>query len=581
MKTFRGLGTTPGYTVSRAIAEPVYLSSAQGSANVRSLKKAKSAELTIASASRREWRLHSSRIGISISPDTLHRSSARPFHHSIYASPPPERLRAQCAGGSVHSVHARPRHIGRPTPRFADTDEGPPEPFPSGDIRRLLLDPGLSCNARTSFLMSTSGPNTRTVLPKTVRRFGWGVADQALSSLTNFALGIAVARNVATEELGLYTLVISIIWTVLGVSRVFSTDPLVIRYSAGTHERWRQASRASTGTAVVVGVLCGIVSAIVGSIIEGSIGSTLIVLGATFPALLVQDAWRYAFFAEARGFQAFLNDLIWGIALIGLFAFVLLTGRTTIPWLVAAWGIAAGVAALAGMIQARLTPAPQLAGRWYRSNKALSLPLLGESLIGHGSGTLGNFLLAAIAGAGALGAVRAASLLMGPAQVATMGVGLIAVPEGARTLAVSPERLRRTGITVSAAASASVLLWGLVVISLPSDVKRLLVGESWSEAAPLLLPMAISMAATAATIGARSVLAALQAARRIAKIRVVGGLMQVAAMAMGAFWDGALGAMRTLIVSETVTSGIWWRSALKVLRETPTEASDSREEARG
>ena len=110
--------------------------------------------------------------------------------------------------------------------------------------------------------MSNPEPSVPTVLPRALRRFSWGVADQALSSLTNFALGLAVARSVATEELGLYTLVISAIWTVLGVSRVFSTDPLVMRYSTSTLEQWRQASRAATGTAALMGIACGIASAI-------------------------------------------------------------------------------------------------------------------------------------------------------------------------------------------------------------------------------------------------------------------------------------------------------------------------------
>ena len=421
--------------------------------------------------------------------------------------------------------------------------------------------------------MSNPEPSVPTVLPRALRRFSWGVADQALSSLTNFALGLAVARSVATEELGLYTLVISAIWTVLGVSRVFSTDPLVMRYSTSTHEQWRQASRAATGTAAVVGIVCGIASAIVGWMIGGSIGATLIVLAVTFPALLVQDAWRFAFFAQARGAQAFLNDLTWGVALLGLFAWVLTSGRTTVPWLVSAWGIAAGVAAFGGMIQARLVPAPQLARRWYRGNRDLSLPLLGESIASYGSTSLSNFLIAAIAGASALGAVRAASLLMGPTQVATMGISLVAVPEGARTLAASPDRLRRTGIAISTAASVSVLIWGAMVFFLPADVGRLLVGESWDVAAPLILPMAISMAATAAAIGARSTLAALHEAGHIARVRILGGFLQVGAVAVGAVWDGALGAMRALIVSETLTSGIWWRTARKVLRKPRTELS--------
>jgi O-antigen/teichoic acid export membrane protein len=421
--------------------------------------------------------------------------------------------------------------------------------------------------------MSDIDPIAPAVLPRALRRFSWGVADQALSSLTNFALGLAVARNVATEELGLYTLVISIIWTVLGVSRVFSTDPLVMRYSTSTLEQWRQASRAATGTAALMGIACGIASAIAGWMIGGSIGATLIVLAATFPALLVQDAWRFAFFAHARGAQAFLNDLIWGLALIGLFAWVLSSGRTTVPWFVSAWGLAAGIAALAGIIQARLAPAPSLARKWYRGNKDLSVPLLGESLASYGSTSISNFLIAAIAGASSLGAVRAASLLMGPTQVATMGISLVAVPEGARTLATSPDRLWRTSIAVSTAASVSVLIWGAMVFFLPANVGRLLVGESWDAAAPLLLPMAISMAATAAAIGARSILAAHRDAGRIARVRITGGFIQVGAVAIGTAWDGALGAMRALIVSETVTSAIWWRAARKVIREPRTELS--------
>ena len=156
-----------------------------------------------------------------------------------------------------------------------------------------------------------------------------------------------------------------------------------------------------------------------------------------------------------------------------------------------------------------------------------------------------------------------------------MGISIVAVPEGARTLARSPERIRRIGIAVSTAASVGTLLWGVIVVLLPSDLGRLLVGVSWDPASPLLLPMAISMAAIAAAIGARSILAALREAGRIAKVRIAGGFIQVGAVAAGAVWDGALGAMRALIVSETLTSTIWWRAAHNVLREPHSQISDS------
>ena len=42
-----------------------------------------------------------------------------------------------------------------------------------------------------------------------LRRFGWGMGDQALSSLTNFAVGIAVARSVSASAFGAFALAFS------------------------------------------------------------------------------------------------------------------------------------------------------------------------------------------------------------------------------------------------------------------------------------------------------------------------------------------------------------------------------------
>ena len=51
-----------------------------------------------------------------------------------------------------------------------------------------------------------------------------------------------------------------------------------------------------------------------------------------------------------------------------------------------------------------------------------------------------------VAGLAAVGTLRAGQLLFGPVQMVFLGSGLIAVPEGARALAVSLERLRRASL---------------------------------------------------------------------------------------------------------------------------------------
>ena len=44
------------------------------------------------------------------------------------------------------------------------------------------------------------------------------------------------------------------------------------------------------------------------AVLGGTAGAAFFALGLTLPGLLLQDSWRYSFFALGRGSQAFLND---------------------------------------------------------------------------------------------------------------------------------------------------------------------------------------------------------------------------------------------------------------------------------
>jgi O-antigen/teichoic acid export membrane protein len=64
-----------------------------------------------------------------------------------------------------------------------------------------------------------------------VRRIGWGVADQAVSSLTNFAVSIYVARTLGAEKFGAFSLAYVTYAFALNASRGLGTDPLMVRFS--------------------------------------------------------------------------------------------------------------------------------------------------------------------------------------------------------------------------------------------------------------------------------------------------------------------------------------------------------------
>ena len=69
--------------------------------------------------------------------------------------------------------------------------------------------------------------------------------------------------------------------------------------------------------------------------------------------MLLQDSWRYSFFALGRGSQAFLNDTIWTLAIVPPMLFLRFTHHSTVFWFVLAWGLAATVR---GLRRARCRP---------------------------------------------------------------------------------------------------------------------------------------------------------------------------------------------------------------------------------
>ena len=66
------------------------------------------------------------------------------------------------------------------------------------------------------------------------RRLSWGVADQAMSSVSNFAVNIYIARTLGAVQYGAFALAYVTYGFALNASRGLGTDPLLVRFS-GTH----------------------------------------------------------------------------------------------------------------------------------------------------------------------------------------------------------------------------------------------------------------------------------------------------------------------------------------------------------
>ena len=397
-------------------------------------------------------------------------------------------------------------------------------------------------------------------------RASWGLADQGLSSLSNLAVGVVVARSSTVADFGIYALAFGGYTIALNVSRAVSTEPLAVRHSGDRTPEWQRAVRASTATALLTGLLAMVVGLAIAAFPGVPSKGVLIAFAVTMPGLLLQDAWRWAFFVVGEGNKAFVNDLIWLLAMLAIFGGLYLTDTASAPSLTFAWGLGAMIAAIAGRFQAGVSPRRQLIREWVRRNWDLSPKYVGEMLAV--SGTIQVYMLGITAAAGlaATAGIRGAQVLLGPVNVLNQGIRMISVPEAARALRHSYRRLWLVGLAISFGVGAGALAWGAIFLLLPPFVGRQLLGPGvWTQAHEVLIPVILLQALGASNAGAFAILRALTAATRGLRVRLISSVILIICGVGGAFLWGAKGAAWGLATASFTTLLLWWFQAHRAI----------------
>ncbi|MFM9593053.1 hypothetical protein ACKI1J_13160 [Streptomyces scabiei] len=396
-------------------------------------------------------------------------------------------------------------------------------------------------------------------------RLSWGLADQAASSMTNFAVGIYVARSLGLTAFGAFSLAWVTYGVVLSVSRGLATDPLVVRFSGVPQASWRGAVARSSGTALGVGGAIGAGCLAVGLASGGPVGAAFACLGVMLPGLLLQDAWRYSFFAAGTGRKAFVNDLVWGVALVP--AMVVAARVGTVAAFVLAWGASAAVAAVYGCFQSGVRPHLAGAHAWLRDHRDLGSRYLVENTSLSGAAQLRAYGLGAIVGVGAVGVVRGAELLLGPFLAVLMGLSLVTVAEAARVLRRAPHRLGRFCLLLGGAQAVAALLWGAALLLVPDRYGELVLGGVWPAASQLIVPATLGVAGAGLGTGAAAGLRALGAARRSLRCQLFASTCYVGGGLGGAAAAGTVGSAWGVAAATLAGSAVWWLQLRSALRE--------------
>jgi O-antigen/teichoic acid export membrane protein len=401
------------------------------------------------------------------------------------------------------------------------------------------------------------------------RRAGWNLIDQVLSAATNAALSFLVARAVDARGFGAFAVGFVIFTVLIGVGRALVGQPLNIRYSAATGAATHAAVARGMGTILLVTVPAGVLCVGAGLALGGILRPTLVAFGLVLPALIVQDACRLAFFARSRPQLATLNDALWAVVQFSAVAALVASGHASAWSLTLAWGGSALVCAVLGLFQLRVLPQLSGAASWLREHRDLVGYLVAQFLLGAGALQGGILLVGAFLGIGNLGSLRAAQVLTGPLGVLFSAAMTFGLPEVSRRATLSAGVRWRIAVGVTGAMLTSALLYTGILVLIPDALGVQLLGDTWSGASEVLLPVSLVSAFAGACLGPVIVILALGESKATFKLTAIEAVMVLTALLAGAGLGGAAGAAWGLCIQQAILVPLWFLQLRAILTRRP------------
>ena len=373
--------------------------------------------------------------------------------------------------------------------------------------------------------------------PSNKSRILWTFSDQALSSLTNFALVIVVAKSVDPSDFGSFSLAMVTFTFLIGLGRSLVGDPYVVRFTDADRHTRRRATRQASGAAVSFGVIGGLVCIAAALVLSGQSRMAMLALGISMPGLMLQENWRHIFFAEGRARAATINDGLWTVIQFALIGVLLTQDRASIFLITMAWGISALAAGLFGIIQARVVPDPFEALAWYRETRELNVKMGLDFAFNQGATTLVGYLITAVVGTVGIGAIRAAQSLLGPLNLLFAGISAFGMPVLARA-AMAGGSLLKQALALSTAIGIMASTWVAILIFVPDSIGAHIMGDSWNTAHEVMLPMGIITVTVAFVLGASLGLKALRRADQMLRVTFMQAPLMLGLGALGgAVWS--------------------------------------------
>jgi O-antigen/teichoic acid export membrane protein len=394
------------------------------------------------------------------------------------------------------------------------------------------------------------------------------MADQAVSSGSNFVVTALVAGLVSESDFGAFSVALIAFQLGLGGVRAVVGEPYLSTHSVDDVAIRRAASADLLRAAVAVSAAASLVMVVAAVAIGGPVFGPLVATACAFPFLGAQDSLRHVAVVD-RPRLALASDVTWLVLVVALLL-VAPSGAST-TWFVAAWG-ASGVLALAVALATMGVPlAGGNARRWLREHREMAGAFLAEVASARTLSYVVILLLGPIAGIEAIGAVRAAQTFYGPLNTLFSGIYLVLVPDGARQRD-EPRLLVRFMVLASLVVTVAATAWTTVGLLLPDRVGEAVFGETWSGAERVMFPMGLAVLAGSVATGAFAGLRSLGNARASLRARLWSLPPEAVLALAGAVIGGGVGYAYGTAAATWIIAAIWWGFFLAALRGRRADA---------
>ncbi len=353
------------------------------------------------------------------------------------------------------------------------------------------------------------------------------LADQLVSSASNFIVGVLIARAGGADALGAFGIAFLIWLVVVGTNRALVTEPMTVGGSLDSENaELREGLLASLTLGVGGAGLVAVAGSVMG--LAGLNPVSTLALAPWIPSLLVQDYCRLMAFRLRRPDRALISDVVFavvqGTATLGLF--VLHVG--SVSAFLATWGIGATAGALVGLGQVHV----RVTGRGGIAHLRALWPRSRWFLAEFGTAFLSNqgylFLLPVLLGTAGFGVYRAGASFIGPVIVIFLVGGNVGLPECVR-------RLRQHGmpglaaytLRLTAAVVALTALYCGIAAILAVPMLRLTYGEKFTGAAVITQLVAVDYIISAVGFGFGVALKAAGQMRQLWALRAASAIVSL------------------------------------------------------